>query len=295
MNQDQHDLDPTLSENEHASHHEVAASTDYESFVLIRIIDNMLGGLKGLLSGSLVHSSCGLLARFGMWAVLLAAAIMLVTFIVIAAQTDSFSAMLTGLVSAVVVLGLLYTAGKFCNAGQRIIETTPTQLSSRAFLDSVALLSIALAVGSVILGINAASDTESLYPLGIGIGVGAWWFFLAAVAFHPHIANCSVEPGASAGQECIGIVAFLVKAMLRLVPIVFGVAAITGTVLYLIGFIRYIAAEDYERGGLFLELLAINGLINSAAALPLVVYLYSLIVLLLIDVIRAILRIPGSN
>lgn len=295
MNQEQHDHEQAPLESEHTAHHEVAASTDYESFVLIRMIDNMLGGLKGLLSGSLVHTSCTMLARFGMWAVLLAAAIMLVTFIVIAAQSDSFSAMLVGLISAVIALGLLYTAGKFCNAGQRIIESTPTQLSSRAFLDSIALLSIALAVGSIIIGINTATNTETLHPLGIGIGIGAWWFFLAAVAFHPHLANCTVRTGASAGQECIGIVAFLVKATLRLVPIVFGVAAITGTVLYLISFIRYIAADEFERGGIFEELMAINLYINSAAGLPLVVYLYSLLILLLIDVIRAILRIPGSN
>jgi len=295
MNEEHHDTAPDQSTPDHdeALPVDTDASTDYESFVLIRIIDNMLGGLKGLLSASLVHSSCAILARLGMWAVLIFAAITLVTFIVIAAQNDSFSAMLTGLVSAVIVLGLLYTAGKFCNAGHRIIESTPTQLSSRAFLDSIALLSIALAVGSIILGINAATNEESLYPLGIGIGVAAWWFFLAAVAFHPQLANCTIRTGASAGQECIGIVAFLVKAKLRLVPIVFGVAAITGTVLYIINFIRYIAAEEYERGGLFLELLAINGFINSAAALPLVVYLYSLLVLLLIDIIKSILSISA--
>lgn len=298
MNEEQHDPafdDSNTVAPDHDSHHEAAASTDYESFVLIRVIDGMLGGLKGLLSASLVHSSCAVLARLGMWAVLLAAAIMLVTFIVIAAQNDSFSAMLTGLVYAVVALGLLYTAGKFCNAGQRLIEGTPTQLSSRAFLDSIALLSIALAIGSIIFGVNTATNSETLHPLGIGIGVGAWWFFLAAAALHPQLANCTVRPGASAGQECIGIVAFIIKAKLRLVPIVFGVAAITGTVLYLITFIRYIAADEFERYPLFQELLAINGFIISAAALPLIVYLGSLLILLLIDVIRAILRIPGSD
>lgn len=314
MNQEHHDHDPSAGDTDQAASAEVAASADYESFVLIRVIDGLLGSLKGLLSPSLVHTSCSTLARLGMWAVLLFAAITLVTSIVIAAQSDSFSAMLAGLVSAVVVLGLLYTAGKFCNAGQRIIESTPTQLSSSAFLDSIALLSIALAVGSVILGISTATDTESLYPLGIGVGVGAWWFFLAAVAFHPQLANCSVRTGASAGEECIGIVAFLIKAMLRLVPIVFGVAVITGTVLYIITFIRYIAADESARRGssddlarlfevielsarpgIFNELLAINGFINSAAALPLAVYLGALLILLLIDVIRAILRIPGSD
>lgn len=288
MNEDQHNAD---HDHDEALQVETAASTDYESFVLIRIIDNLLGGLKGLLSPALVHTSCSMLARLGMWAVLLFAAITLVTSIVIAAQTDSFSAMLGGLLSAVVVLGLLYTAGKFCNAGQRVIEGTETRLSSRAFLDSVALLSIALAVGSIIYGINLATDSRTLHPLGIGIGVGAWWFFLAAVAFHPRLANCTVESGASAGQECIGIIAFLIKAMLRLVPIVFGVAAITGTVLYVIAFIRYIAADEFERFPIFAELLAINGFINTAAALPLVIYLLSLLVLLLIDVIKSILSI----
>jgi len=291
---------------------DTAASTDYESFVLIRIIDNMLGGLKGLLSAPLVHSSCAILARLGMWAVLIFAAITLVTFIVIAAQNDSFSAMLTGLVSVVIVLGLIYTAGKFCNAGQRIIEGTETKLSSRAFLDSLALLSIALAIGSIIAGINTSIGSGALYPLGIGIGIAAWWFFLAAVAFHPRLANCTVESGASAGQECIGIVAFLIKAMLRLVPIVFGVAAITGTVLYIITFIRYIAADSNtaedgefgmmilrsdlsERAMIFTELLAINGFINTAAALPLAIYLLSLLVLLLIDVIKSILSISAKH
>ncbi len=293
MTEEQHESTPTAHED--APHAEVGASSDYESFVLIRVIDGMLGGLKGLLSPSLVQSSCAILARLGMWAVLLFAAITLVTSIVIAAESDSFSAMLSGLLSAVIVLGLLYTAGKFCNAGQRIIEGTETQLSSRAFLDSIALLSIALAVGSVIGGINISSDMDSLYPLGIGMGLAAWWFFLAAVAFNPHLANCTVRSGASAGQECIGILAFLIKAKLRLVPIVFGVAAITGTVLYIIAFIRYIAADEFDRFPIFNELLAINGFINSAAALPLVVYLGSLVLLLLIDVIRAILRIPGGN
>lgn len=264
---------------------------DHEKFFLVKLIDSVLDFAKKGLSERFVMESCRWLAFIGMWAMIVFAALVLIFGLIMATNVKAMEPFWAGLVAALLSLALLYTAGKFCNAGSGIIDSTPSEMSSRRFLDCLALLAGVLSIVSLIGGIVTAVNLGTMVPAGIGFLLAAWWAYLTAAALNPALVNCSIRSGASAGQEFLGILSFFLKAMLRIVPIVFGVAAAIGSVLYAINMIRFLAADEFEKGRIFEDLAAMTGFVLMAAALPLVVYLAVLVVYLLIDIARAILRI----
>ncbi|MCD4726360.1 MAG: hypothetical protein K8R46_01770, partial [Pirellulales bacterium] len=96
-----------------------------------------------------------------------------------------------------------------------------------------------------------------------------------------------------AGEEAIGIVTFLFKALMRLVPVAFGAGVICGTLL--LGFACYLPFSG--EGGLSVVQptwnMAAYSLILSAL-LPLAAYLLFLLYYLLHDLCRAILALPSK-
>jgi len=266
-------------------------SLDHQQFFMVRIIDGLMVAVKGLLSQGLVQQSSRWLLFIGLWA-LVAFAVLAVLFgLILAINVREFGPFGASLATAVLALALLYTAGKFCDAGRTIVDATASEMSSRSFLDCLALLSVVLTLVATVGGIVTGIRAGTMIPVGVGIGTGAGWAFLAAIALNPSLANVTVRSGATAGQECLGILSFFLKAVLRIVPIAFGVAVTVGTVLFAVGMIRYMAAESWDKTVIGMEMAEMGVYILAAAALPLAVYLVVLLKYLLIDLARAILRI----
>lgn len=264
---------------------------DHERFFLIGIIDGLMGLVRKVLCENLVMQSCRFGSRIGMWAVVVFAVLAILFGIIDAIEIERFAPVGVGLGYALLAAALLYTAGKFCNAGPAIIDATDSQMSSKAFLSSLALLGVALAIFYVAYGIYDGFEEKQMQPVGVGVANAAWWVFLTAVAFNPSLVNTKVEPGASAGQEFLGILSFFLKAALRIVPIVFGVAVTVSTVLYGVDLIRYLAGDSLDRYEISSGMGELSQLILTATALPLIVYITVLLHYLLIDLARAILRI----
>ena len=62
--------------------------------------------------------------------------------------------------------------------------------------------------------------------------------FLAMVTFHPDSISMAIVKETTAGQEALGIITYALKALMRLVPIVFGVGVLIFTIFILIDGVR---------------------------------------------------------
>ncbi len=86
---------------------------------------------------------------------------------------------------------------------------------------------------ATLLGPVSAAAQASMYPIVLGGIAGLLvHVYLACVALSPATIGVSIAPDeTAAGEEAIGAMMFLLKALLRTVPVAFGVGVLWGTVL----------------------------------------------------------------
>ncbi len=121
---------------------------------------------------------------------------------------------------------------------------------------------------AALLGSIAWAVESENYLLILG-GVAGFFVcaYLSAIALHPSLLNIAVGPETLAGEELIGVLMFLLKALLRLAPVAFGAGVVGGTVA--MGVACYLAAAGEVDASMATADTAWYVLIHSAA-LPLV-------------------------
>ncbi len=103
--------------------------------------------------------------------------------------------------------------------------------------------------------------------------------------------NVNPAGGLSAGEEALGILLFLLKVPVRLVSFLFGVGSVVGVcaAIYLLYLVvtqepQFLQEQAYQIA---------HGILG-VALLPLAAYLVFVLSSLLVEIYRAILRIPGK-
>jgi len=231
---------------------------------------------------------------------LLAAAALAAAFALIAAtKTSAIDHLLWGAIWVFVLLALQYAAGKFCGALGRLNRTAGGCLSSSVVPDSLAMLSKVVGV-AVLLGSIATAIETTHYEM-ILFGVAAFFVcaYLTVVAINPAALNISIAPEAIAGDEAIGVLMFLLKALLRLAPVAFGAGVVCGTLLMGVACLDAFAGESSAAGAggvLLVESLATASaaryVLIVSAALPLGAYLVFLLGNLLLNLWHSLLSLP---
>ncbi|MBN2244853.1 MAG: hypothetical protein JW755_03305 [Candidatus Aminicenantes bacterium] len=249
--------------------------------------------IRSRLTDKVLDFSTDWILKFGHYGMIAAAGLGFVLALIVAIRIDSFSAFLYGLAWIVLVFVVQYTAVRFSTAGAKLVENNPASLSSKAFLDCFGFLAfiggLIVLVVSVIWTIRGAG----LSNLFIGLGIFVLLEFLALVAFHPEAASTKIVKETSAGQEALGIIVFYLKGVMKLIPIIFGIGILVGTVLLFIDFIG-VFGDRFK-----VETAWANG-INHAwqilliGLLPFLSYLFFLLYYLAVDVVRSILAVPGK-
>lgn len=263
--------------------------------IAVQLIDRLLGLLGKILNVSLFHhlrNFCGSIAH---WSVLVFAALVILSALMAAIKMDSFALFAGGIGLLAAIVVLQYIAAKFLYAGTSLIEGTPTGLSSKAFTDCFALVFLLAALGFLFGGIVSAVNANELkLVIGLG-GVVAFAVFtlLCWLCLQPEITNTKIGKDVSSGEEAIGIISFLIKGLLALIPFITTALVSLGAIALVLFTIlkpqastwgEHAAADAY---GLIGIQLGVIGLL-----LPLVSVLIFLLLYLLIDVIRSILTIP---
>jgi len=288
--------------------------------------DILLDALRAQFTAPFVDSTTKIFVTCGHYCLYLA---MLASFgvaLTLAVKTGLLDPFLHGAVWVLALAVLQYAAGRFCGALDRLTRTTAGSVSTTVFLDSFALVNVvaglAVLLGSAVLAVR--SDAYSLILAGLVLFIVCE--YLAVVSLNPETLGISVVSEAATqrvpGEEAIGVLSFLLKAALRLSPVAYGAGVVCGTLWLLSAcYLLLMPPEGRDAVMAFLGAERLAGLetgvdpastpkmleiwpaqvtastatrwILGFAALPFLGYVFFLLFHLPLDVIRAVLSVPG--
>jgi len=255
--------------------------------------EKAIGFLKRLLTEKLLAKSLDGSKVLGKYGLAAAAVLGFILSLVMAVRTNSFIAFLIGVGWVLVVIVAMYVAGRFVDAGEKLIESTSSQLSSTAFLDCFGFLATIFGtVGFVLLTVLAVQrKNESLFFIGIALLVVS--VFLAAAAFNPKSVTIAIIKESSAGHEAVGVIAFFLKGVLKLVPVVFAVGVVVSAVIMVIKGIGLFGV-DWRVEAAWGGVVQFGTATLLFALAPFLGFLLFILSYLGLDVIQSILSVPGK-
>ncbi len=263
--------------------------TGFGPLFIADLLGKFVDIMRKVLSAKLFNFLKKWILLVGQWAFYAASGISLLAGIIGSIRGGGAGIFFTALAFSIGCFVVQYVGNKFLYAGDILIEKNPTSMSSSAFLDSFALLAIIAGAGSLLYNVYLAIKIPSFSPLLFGIVGFILLWFLAFVLMNPDEISVKVVKDTTAGQEAIGIITLFIKSIMKIVPIIFGVGIIYGTVSMLIHMFGLFKANP---GMAWFSISADMTSVIVAALLPLFAYLGFILAFLLIDVLRAILSVP---
>lgn len=276
------------------------------STILGDTVGKILGRVSGWLSAALLDSSLKFAGRYGHFAVLAGAVFGLIFAAVLASRLHSLSLFFTAGVGFVLVVAVAqFSAQRFMTAGTRLLANTPNRLSSKSFLECVGLFAVLGAVGALLGGIVTSIQSDSMLPLIPAVLMTAYLLFFAMTALHPEELNVNVVGETTAGQEAISLLSFFTKVGLKLAPLYFFLLAVAGAIFILLALFNI--GQAAAAGQMLLAMLPMppmmgmvaqnspgQMLVLLACLAPVLIYFFFLLWYLVLDLMRAILAIPGK-
>ena len=301
---------------------------------LRHVFDVVLDFARAQFTVQFVDLTSKLFTLGGFYGLYLAMAVLFVFSLLLGVKLNEVNTILLGTAGVVILVVLQYAAWRFSGALDRLNRSTPARMCSSAFLDCFALVHM---FGGLValLGLTVLAVQTSLLSLVLpAIASFILCEYVAVLALNPESLNLTIAAEATAGEEAIGVLSFLVKLGLRIVPVAFGVGVAWGTLTLLYAvFLVFVPPEDPEDIVAFVGPEAVESVrvpesprsgaearseepsseeeaikmlpaqvtafkarttLITSAALPLVTYVFFLVFYLGIDVLRAILAIPGE-
>lgn len=201
-------------------------------------------------------------------------------------------------VAIIAVIANSYLVYKTLDSFENIIKASPCRISSGNVFSVIAFLSVLCAIFSLVGGIYYAFEFKSFQLIIAGV-VGAVFFMLLALYSSNTDEFAIVEDqNASAGEDFASIITFFVKVVLRLVPIaVFAITVIGICQCVPELFESYVESHGesnyLDAGSMSIVMLSLGGFL-LIGLLPIAAYIYYLINYILLDIIRAVLSLPGK-
>jgi hypothetical protein len=255
-------------------------------------IDMLLDTLRSAVSAHMVEAIARVLRQCGLYGLMASMALLAVFISIETVKTGMIADLLTGVALLLFLAVLHYVAGKFCDALDRLNRTTHGSLATTAVPDCVAILSLVAGLAALLGSIALAVESAILASILPGIAALVVCGYVVVVALNPATLNVWIAADeARASDEAIGVLMFLVKMIVALTPVAFGVGVVCSTLL--MGVACWQAMSGGE--GLLIARMtaaaARAGLIYSAV-LPLAAYLLFLLYSLVADFCRAVLSLP---
>jgi hypothetical protein len=262
----------------------------WDAFTVVRWGDQALAWANRVMTVSRYEALESRVEKIGHYALIAAAALGLIYGIVAAFKWDQLSPFLMGIAWLPCVGVAQYAAFKFSSTARGLIRTSGSQLSSQSFLVCLALWSLILGIITLVGFTYMAIRMDSFSSFGMGVGAFVIFELVVWLCLNPVLLNISIIPASTAGEEAIGVLTFFMKTLLRLVPIAFGVGVIVGDVEIIAAIIRLFRGQEYSVMGVASGAWMVLG----SAALPLIGYVLFVLNYLVLDIIRAILSVPGK-
>lgn len=276
------------------------------------LFDAILETSRTVFNPEFIRSTAALFAAVGHYALYAAIVLLVGTQVALGVMHRSLWAVLFGIGAASVLAVLQYSARRIAGVLERLDRATVSRMPSPVFLDCCALLSF---VGSLLALVGCTVFAVSTQDFGLifwAVIVFILLEYLAVVALNPESLGLTVTAEATAGEEAIGILSFLVKLGIRAVPVLFGVGVLWGVSLLVYAILLLavpvigesampnLGPSGFSQG--VLKALPLSAaqltaaysamLLLLAAACPLLAYLGFLACHVIIELLRALLSIP---
>lgn len=252
--------------------------------------DQLLVFVRRLMKPSGFEAVEKFMEKIGHYALLAALLIGLVYGIVDGIKSNTLSAVGMGLGWVLILVLLQYTAIKFNRSNRQLIKASPTDIGTASFLECMALIFFIGGLLILIVCTVTAIRMESWGWFGWAMGGFILAELLVWMCLNPSLLDISITPAATVGLEAMGVLSFLLKVFLRLVPMAYGAGAILGGCGVFWALIE-LFRNNGGSGGLMMA--PGTWTVLSSAALPWMAYLAFLIAMLGLEVTKAILGIPS--
>jgi len=258
------------------------------------LFDALLDWLRPRLDAQRIASKAKVFRACGSYGLLAAIGLTAAFAIILVAKTGQLDHLVWGARSLVLWAVLQYVAGKSCDAIDRLGRDGGGRMASATLPDCLALTSLA-AGAAALLGAVAWAIATAYYPIILfGVLTFVVLGYLAAIALNPTMLGVAVAAEVRATDEALGVLNFLARAMLRLVPVAFGAGVICGAVLLAFACGQAFSGAEGVRLAADTAEVA-RRCLKWFGALPLAAYLLFLLYCLLIDLCRGVLSLSGRR
>jgi hypothetical protein len=257
------------------------------------LFDIVLNVVRSQYTTTFVESTTQRFTIVGKFGYLAAMALSVLVAVLLTFKESPFdgSHLTEGAISLLALAVLQYVGGRFCEAGEQLNRSTSENVSSVAFLDCVALL--AMVAGITALIVSLFFGVHGLYwAIFAGLAAFVVAQFVAFTAIHPSLANVQVVPQSRPSEDALALIGFFAKTLVRVAPVVFGAGAAFGCALLLYACAQAVPSSSAAEA--WLNAIIATAVLRWTGAFPLAAYLVYLLIYLLLDVLRAILVIPGK-
>jgi hypothetical protein len=258
-------------------------------------LDGLLEWLRPRLGEHFIEATAKTARACGSYGLLAAMLMAAVFAAIMTVKTGHFGYLLEAAGGILVLAVLQYVAGRSCDAIDQVHAVTSGTLSSTVVPECFALLSTAAGVSALLIAVAHVVATPA-FVMWLPFGIAAFLVgvYLAALALNPAALGVSVVPVSRASEETLGVLTFLLKALLRSVSVVFGSGVICGALLLAF------ACGQVFKGEKGLELATDTAAVAQRSlwwfgALPLAAYVVFLLGCLLLDLWRSVLSLTGRR
>ena len=245
----------------------------------IDLLDDVIDWARRVFPVDKFDSVASGLIKYGHLALIVAELACILLGLTAAIKMSDWRLFPAGIGVALLLVILQYTASRFMDAGERLLNSSPSRLGSPAFMDCLALLVEVLGI-CLFFGCWLQGQWGLFF-----VGLALWGLCdaVAYIALHPSMINVEVGGDVGAGEEAIGIMSLAVKTVVRLVPMAFGIGAILGSAALITATLTMMRNGDPAPALVALRLL------TGCVLLPFVSYILFAFYHLLIDLLRSIL------
>ena len=279
------------------------------SDLLADIVGNLLEKCRAMASESFLTRIFRGAITAGQLLIIAGAVLGFLSCLIEAFKPNQLVTLFVGIAGVFVIAILQYVSKRFFQGCSQLIANSPSSMASAAVLDCIALVSIVAAILVLLGGLYASISIHyGQMPIFLSCCAASLaLFLLGAIALNPKVANISIAPS-SAGEEAMGIMSFFIKLPLIFTPIFFFVLTLSGFVVCAVSLFHQGAqGQSYPLGEFSMILMFVLSAFTSlapgasgiailagASLLPLLMYIEFLIAYLMVDIVRAIVCIPGK-
>ncbi len=206
-------------------------------------------------------------------------------------RMGSFNVFIYSLGFSIGFIVIQYISNKFYSVNENLINNNTTQLTSDALTDSIGLISLIIGVLILFMNTYIAIKIPKFEPFAQGLGVFFVFVFISLISFNPKMVKIDIIKTTSAGEEAIGILGYIVKTIVKLTPLFYGVGIIIFTIILLIHVFGFFG-DKFKMLAAWTGTFSNMSLIAVVGLLPFFAYIGFVFYFLTIDIIKAILSIP---